>query len=64
MVYHKGLRCWNGPERSARVELECGIENDVMKVTEPSKCEYIIKMKTPTVCVKPQKMKISEKEEL
>jgi protein kinase C substrate 80K-H len=63
MVFENGLRCWNGPERSARVDLECGAENEVIKVTEPSKCEYEIKMKSPAVCAKPQKKSV-EKEEL
>jgi protein kinase C substrate 80K-H len=64
MIYDHGLRCWNGPERSARVELECGAENQVLKVSEPSKCEYIIKMKSPAVCTNPKHGKIREKEEL
>jgi protein kinase C substrate 80K-H len=45
------------------VELECGAENQVVKVMEPSKCEYIVKMKSPAVCEKPHK-KVLEKEEL
>ena len=53
MVFEHGQRCWNGPERSAKVDLECGAENEVLKVTEPSKCEYVIKMKSPAVCGKP-----------
>jgi protein kinase C substrate 80K-H len=60
MVFEHGLRCWNGPERSARVELECGVENEVVKVMEPSKCEYIIKMRTPAVCVRPEKGVVRE----
>jgi protein kinase C substrate 80K-H len=55
MMFEHGLRCWNGPERSARVELECGAENELLKVSEPSKCEYVMKMKCPAVCTKPQK---------
>jgi Glucosidase II beta subunit-like protein len=35
------------------VDLECGAENEVIKVTEPSKCEYLVKMRSPVVCTKP-----------
>lgn len=55
MVYGGGARCWNGPERSATVDLECGAENEVIMVTEPSKCEYFLKMRSPAVCTKTQK---------
>lgn len=64
MIYEHGLRCWNGPERSAKVELECGAENEVIKVSEPSKCEYVIKMKSPAACTNPAHGKITEKDEL
>ncbi len=63
MMYEHGERCWNGPERSAKVDLECGAENEVIKVTEPSKCAYLIKMKSPVVCTKPAAKK-GAKEEL
>jgi Glucosidase II beta subunit-like protein len=55
MIYDRGAQCWNGPQRSARIDLECGAENLVLKVTEPSKCEYYIKMKSPAVCLPPKK---------
>lgn len=60
MVFEHGQRCWNGPERSARVDLECGGENEVLKVMEPSKCEYVIKMKSPAVCTKPAKNAVKD----
>ncbi|CAG8432966.1 11027_t:CDS:10 [Diversispora eburnea] len=49
-IYANGLRCWNGPERSVKLNLECGIENEIISVVEPEKCEYHLKMKTPAVC--------------
>ena len=64
MVYEHGLRCWNGPERSATIDLECGAENEIVKVTEPSKCEYLIKMRSPAVCTSPQGKRIADKDEL
>ena len=57
------MKCWNGPERSAKVRLECGAANEITKVLEPAKCEYEIKMKSPAVCEKPAKV-TAEKEEL
>jgi hypothetical protein len=30
--------------------LECGTENKILSVSEPEKCEYIMKMTTPAVC--------------
>ncbi|GES77552.1 glucosidase II beta subunit-like-domain-containing protein [Rhizophagus clarus] len=48
--YTRGTRCWNGPDRSVKLYLECGIENKILSVTEPEKCEYILKMITPAVC--------------
>lgn len=62
MMYEHGERCWNGPERSAKVDLECGGENEVIKVTEPSKCEYLIKMRSPVVCTKPATNKVVKEE--
>ncbi|KAJ1018531.1 hypothetical protein NDA16_004813 [Ustilago loliicola] len=49
-IYARGQKCWNGPERSAIVDLECGVENEVQDVFEAEKCIYSIKVKTPAVC--------------
>ncbi|KAG9293221.1 hypothetical protein G9A89_010592 [Geosiphon pyriformis] len=49
-IYENGQRCWNGPERSLKVIFECGLENKITSVTEPEKCEYMMKMNTPAVC--------------
>ena len=62
MVYDHGARCWNGPERSANIELECGAENELVKVTEPSKCEYHFKMRSPAVCSRPDKKAVGRDE--
>ncbi|KAJ3125459.1 hypothetical protein HK098_000273 [Nowakowskiella sp. JEL0407] len=50
MVYEFGEQCWNGPQRSLQVSLECGTENQIFSVSEPSKCVYNMKMKSPAVC--------------
>ncbi|CBQ71623.1 related to alpha glucosidase II beta subunit [Sporisorium reilianum SRZ2] len=49
-IYARGQKCWNGPERSAIVDLECGVENKVLDVFEAEKCIYSIKVATPAVC--------------
>ncbi|KAJ1564100.1 hypothetical protein HK405_015846, partial [Cladochytrium tenue] len=45
-----GTGCWNGPARSVAVEFECGPENAVVGLSEPSKCEYRAKVLTPGAC--------------
>jgi protein kinase C substrate 80K-H len=53
MIFEHGQACWNGPERSLKVFMECGESNEIYSVSEPSKCEYIMKMKTPATCPEP-----------
>ncbi|VDK73503.1 unnamed protein product [Anisakis simplex] len=48
-----GQGCWNGPERSTRVVIECGEETALVEATEPSKCEYRFVLKTPAGCPNP-----------
>ena len=50
MKYDRGFSCWNGPVRSTVVTLTCGIENKLLSVTEPSRCEYAMEFSTPAVC--------------
>lgn len=50
MIYDGGQQCWQGPQRSATIKLECGTENTIVEVAEPSICTYIIKVQTPAVC--------------
>ncbi|GAA5935275.1 hypothetical protein JCM10213_003991 [Rhodosporidiobolus nylandii] len=49
-LYADGQRCWNGPARSAKVDLVCGTSNALLSVIEPEKCEYLFKVSTPAVC--------------
>eukprot|EP00944_MAST-04C_sp_MAST-4C-sp1_P009587 g9587.t1 len=49
-IFKNGASCWNGPSRSLHVTLECGSENDILDVYEPSMCEYHMKFSTPASC--------------
>eukprot|EP01135_Chromosphaera_perkinsii_P010586 Nk52_evm1s2178 gene=Nk52_evmTU1s2178 len=50
MSYANGQHCWQGPNRSVQVLLECGTENEILSVTEPAKCEYEMRFATPAAC--------------
>jgi hypothetical protein len=50
MVYEGGAQCWNGPKRSLRVVVECGDVNAVVGISEPSKCEYVMRVRSPGAC--------------
>lgn len=51
--YDRGQNCWNGPDRSVKVHLECGIENQLKAASEPNRCEYAFIFATPARCSKP-----------
>lgn len=50
MKYDQGQSCWNGPMRSTIVTLSCGLENMLISVTEPNRCEYAMEFSTPALC--------------
>lgn len=50
LIYKDGSKCWNGPRRSAVVELVCGPQNQLLSVAEPEKCAYTFEVMTPVVC--------------
>ncbi|GAA6011944.1 hypothetical protein JCM11491_000111 [Sporobolomyces phaffii] len=52
-LYADGQRCWNGPARSAKVNLVCGTSNALISVIEPEKCEYLFTVTSPAVCFPP-----------
>ncbi|KAI9201820.1 glucosidase II beta subunit-like-domain-containing protein [Polychytrium aggregatum] len=50
LKFENGEQCWNGPNRSLQVNLECGTENKIDSVAEPNKCEYVMRFRTPAAC--------------
>lgn len=48
--YEGGMQCWNGPTRSATINIACGIEDKIIAVSEPAKCEYVYDFITPAAC--------------
>ncbi|XP_076046175.1 glucosidase 2 subunit beta isoform X2 [Oratosquilla oratoria] len=60
MKYTDGQGCWNGPNRSAEVRLLCGVENKLVAVSEPNRCEYQFVFQTPAVCFKPEPLSEEE----
>uniref|UniRef100_A0AC35U0V9 Glucosidase 2 subunit beta n=1 Tax=Rhabditophanes sp. KR3021 TaxID=114890 RepID=A0AC35U0V9_9BILA len=51
--YTHGQGCWNGPDRSTKVVIECGNETELVDASEPAKCEYQFTLVTPAVCPNP-----------
>jgi len=50
-IFTNGAKCWNGPQRSVQVELSCGLDNELLSVSESEKCEYLITGTTPALCI-------------
>jgi protein kinase C substrate 80K-H len=48
-----GLKCWNGPVRSADVYVTCGAETKLLTADEPETCKYAFTMESPLACVTP-----------
>ena len=46
----RSLKCWNGPERSVKLDLSCGTNNELLHISEPEKCEYYFKATSPALC--------------
>lgn len=45
-----GATCWEGPARSLTVTFECGDEEALVDVTEPSRCVYAATVVHPAAC--------------
>ncbi|KAK4492229.1 hypothetical protein RD792_003029 [Penstemon davidsonii] len=61
MVFLNGDKCWNGPDRSLKVKLRCGLKNEVTDIDEPSRCEYLALLSTPALCVDTKLKELQEK---
>ncbi|CAD5210223.1 unnamed protein product [Bursaphelenchus okinawaensis] len=55
--YADGQTCWNGPPRSTRVIIECGLELELYEASEPNRCEYEFKLRSPAACPDPATIK-------
>ncbi|KAL8245577.1 hypothetical protein R6Q59_011835 [Mikania micrantha] len=51
MLFSNGDSCWNGPDRSLKVRLRCGLKVEVADIDEPSRCEYAAMLTTPALCL-------------
>ncbi|XP_071712646.1 glucosidase 2 subunit beta-like isoform X2 [Rutidosis leptorrhynchoides] len=51
MLFSNGDNCWNGPDRSLKVSLRCGLKVELADVDEPSRCEYAATLTTPALCL-------------
>uniref|UniRef100_A0A7C8ZBC1 Glucosidase 2 subunit beta n=1 Tax=Opuntia streptacantha TaxID=393608 RepID=A0A7C8ZBC1_OPUST len=61
MVFSNGDKCWNGPDRSLKVKLRCGLKNELTDVDEPSRCEYVALLFTPSVCYEEKLKELQQK---
>ncbi|KAF5735681.1 glucosidase 2 subunit beta-like isoform X1 [Tripterygium wilfordii] len=64
MIFSDGDKCWNGPDRSLKVRLRCGLKNEITDVDEPSRCEYSALMSTPALCVESKLKELQHKLDL
>ncbi|KAI3688345.1 hypothetical protein L1987_82057 [Smallanthus sonchifolius] len=51
MLFSNGDNCWNGPDRSLKARLRCGLKVELADVDEPSRCEYAAMLTTPALCL-------------
>jgi protein kinase C substrate 80K-H len=49
-LFEGGDHCWQGPSRSLVVKFQCGIEEDILDVIEPSRCVYEASVVAPAAC--------------
>ncbi|KAL0591895.1 hypothetical protein ABG067_000545 [Albugo candida] len=50
LSFTNGEHCWNGPQRSIVVTLECNPTMELLEVEEPSVCVYKAKLKSSIAC--------------
>ena len=49
MIFNDGKWCMD-KNRKAIVLIECGVENEITRVSEPERCEYEIRFRCPAAC--------------
>ncbi|KAK8635331.1 hypothetical protein V6N13_004072 [Hibiscus sabdariffa] len=64
MLFSNGDKCWNGPDRSMKVKLRCGLKNEITDVDEPSRCEYVSILSTPALCLRDKLKELQDKLDL
>lgn len=64
ILFSSGDKCWNGPDRSLKVRLRCGLKNEATDVDEPSRCEYVALLSTPVLCVEEKLKELQDKLDL
>jgi Glucosidase II beta subunit-like protein/Glucosidase II beta subunit-like len=50
MKWDGGIKCWNGPQRSATVHVTCGAETKLISADEPDTCRYVMQMESHIAC--------------
>lgn len=64
MQFTGGDHCWNGPDRSLKVKLRCGLTNELTDIDEPSRCEYLAFLSTPALCLEEKLKELQNKLEV
>ncbi|XP_016464222.1 glucosidase 2 subunit beta [Nicotiana tabacum] len=64
LQFSNGDKCWNGPDRSLKVKLRCGLKNELTDVDEPSRCEYMAFLSTPALCLEEKLKELQDKLEM
>lgn len=50
LKWANGVKCWNGPKRSATAYVTCGAETKVLSADEPDTCRYVMQMESHIAC--------------
>jgi protein kinase C substrate 80K-H len=50
LEFSGGVKCWNGPERSAKVIVTCNTETKLVSVDEVATCVYRVQIESPAAC--------------
>eukprot|EP00980_Cylindrotheca_fusiformis_P012682 scaffold3103_cov136-Cylindrotheca_fusiformis.AAC.20 len=58
MKWEGGQKCWNGPQRSATVNVSCGPETKILSADEPETCCYVFEMESHIACDEVYKAKM------